>query len=160
MPFDDNIVVELYCKFRDFVRQTPLEVDRTSSVGYIGQGEDDTYDRRESRDGFRCKHYAGVEPCRASLTHTSFDCIMYSYHDILLYPRSYKKVVAMTPRECSSHLSYSHFYVGSLFVDIHLHVARSYTSTPDSPFNQSIILFADATVSQWAHAIQRSIPSL
>ena len=31
--------------------------------------------------------------------------------------------------------SYSHFYVGSMYDDIHLHVARSYTSSADSPFS-------------------------
>ena len=28
----------------------------------------------------------------------------------------------------------SHFYVGSMYDDIRLHVARSYTSSADSPF--------------------------
>ena len=31
--------------------------------------------------------------------------------------------------------SYSHFYVGSMYDDIRLHVARSYTSSADSPFS-------------------------
>ena len=35
----------------------------------------------------------------------------------------------------SSPSSYSHFYVGSMYDDIRLHVARSYTSSADSPFS-------------------------
>ena len=35
----------------------------------------------------------------------------------------------------SSPSSYSHFYVGSMCDDISLHVARSYTSSADSPFS-------------------------
>ena len=35
----------------------------------------------------------------------------------------------------SSPSSYSHFYVGSIYDDIRLHVARSYTSSADSPFS-------------------------
>ena len=31
--------------------------------------------------------------------------------------------------------SYSHFYVGSMYDDVRLHVARSYTSSADSPFS-------------------------
>ena len=34
----------------------------------------------------------------------------------------------------SSPSSYSHFYVGYMYDDIHLHVARSYTSSADGPF--------------------------
>ena len=34
---------------------------------------------------------------------------------------------------------------------------KCYTSTYKQSINQSIILFADTNVSQWAHAIQRSI---
>ena len=36
--------------------------------------------------------------------------------------------------------SYSHFNVGSLFDDIRLHIAWSYTSSADSPFSFDIIL--------------------
>ena len=39
------------------------------------------------------------------------------------------------PRTSSSPSSYSHFYVGSMYDDIRLHVARSYTSSADSPFS-------------------------
>ena len=35
----------------------------------------------------------------------------------------------------SSPSSYSHFYVGSMYDDIRLQVARSFTSSPDSPFS-------------------------
>ena len=35
----------------------------------------------------------------------------------------------------SSSSSYSNFYVGSMYDDIRLHVVRSYTSSPDSPFS-------------------------
>ena len=35
----------------------------------------------------------------------------------------------------SSPSSYSHFYVGLMYDDIHLRVARSYTSSVDSPFS-------------------------
>ena len=35
----------------------------------------------------------------------------------------------------SSPSSYPHFYVGSMYDDIRLHVARSYTSSADSPFS-------------------------
>ena len=35
----------------------------------------------------------------------------------------------------SSSSSHSHFYVGSVYYDIRLHVARSYTSSADSPIS-------------------------
>ena len=35
----------------------------------------------------------------------------------------------------SSPSSYSHFYVESMYDDIRLHVAQSYTSSADSPFS-------------------------
>ena len=37
--------------------------------------------------------------------------------------------------QSSSSTSYSHFYVGSIYDDVRLHVAWSYTSSPDSPFS-------------------------
>ena len=43
--------------------------------------------------------------------------------------------VPLSYSSSSSPSSYSHFYVGSMYDDIRLHVARSYTSSADSPFS-------------------------
>ena len=39
------------------------------------------------------------------------------------------------PHTVASNMTKSHFYVGSMYDDIRLHVARSYTSSADSPFS-------------------------
>ena len=48
---------------------------------------------------------------------------------------SLKWQIQRSPSSSSSPSSYSHFYVGSMYDDIRLHVARSYTSSADSPFS-------------------------
>ena len=56
----------------------------------------------------------------------------------------------------SSPSSYSHFYVGSMYDDIRLHVARSYTSSADSPFS----LMSSFTLSNHLLLGLLSFPSL
>ena len=57
------------------------------------------------------------------------------------------RVGAIWYSSSSSSWSLSHFYVGSIWDDSRLHAARSYTSSPDSPFSlrssftQSVRLF-------------------
>ena len=43
--------------------------------------------------------------------------------------------LCFSTKSSSSPSSYSHFYVGSMYDDIRLHVARSYTSSANSPFS-------------------------
>ncbi len=50
------------------------------------------------------------------------------YNNICLY-------CAMSVHSSYPSSSYSNFYVGSMYDDIRLHVARSYTSSADSPFS-------------------------
>ena len=45
------------------------------------------------------------------------------------------------PRQGASSSSLSHFYVGSIWDDSRFHAARSYTSSPNSPFSLSQIVF-------------------
>ena len=49
--------------------------------------------------------------------------------------QSSRKCLPKVRRQSYSSSSYSHFYVGSMYDDIRLHVARSYTSSPDGPFS-------------------------
>ena len=56
----------------------------------------------------------------------------------------------------SSPSSYSHFYVGSMCDDISLHVARSYTSSADSPFS----LMSSFTLSNHQDSLRSSCLSI
>ena len=63
--------------------------------------------------------------------------------------------VAVPPHKVSSSSAYSYFYVGSIFDDIHLHVARSYTSLADSPSFISSLTLSNHLLS----VIQLFLPS-
>ena len=49
--------------------------------------------------------------------------------------KMFVEVSLLLPMQSSSPSSYSHFYMESMYDNIRLHVARSYTSSADSPFS-------------------------
>ena len=79
-----------------------------------------------------CRHivFSSSGPCNAFLLSQRLGDLSHLHLPQIIKLDSYTIMISSF-----SSSSYSQFFVGSMFDDIRLHVVRSYTSSPDSPFS-------------------------